>query len=390
MTRLGVTAAHGFRAVGVSAGIKESGALDVALVVNDGPHNAAAGVLTTNRVQAAPVLWTQQALDNGRLKAVVLNSGGANACTGPGGYEDASSSARRVATLLKVESEQVAVCSTGLIGERLPIDKLLGGIGAAFTELSTAGGGTAAEAIMTTDTVAKMADVRLGDGTIGGMAKGAGMLAPGLATMLSVITTDFAVAPFMLRKTLGHAVAKTFERIDSDGCMSTNDTVLLLASGATGIRIGAEVSEAAFLAALTDVCDQLSRQLLADAEGASKEIRIDVVNAISETDGVDVARAVARSNLFKCAMHGEDPNWGRVLSAVGTTAAEFEPDELAVWINDVLVAEKGAAAGDRNDVNMSGRAVVVTIDLHAGTESATVWSNDLTASYVHENSAYTS
>jgi glutamate N-acetyltransferase/amino-acid N-acetyltransferase len=381
----GVTAAAGFRAAGLAAGIKSSGDRDVALVVNDGPRHDAAAVFTTNRVKAAPVLWTQQCATEGRFRAVVLNSGGANACTGPAGFADTHRTAEHVAERLGVAPIEVAVCSTGLIGERLPMDVLLSGVDAAVRALSSDGGPAAAEAIMTTDSVPKLAAVPHRQGwTVGGMAKGAGMLAPGLATMLVVLTTDAIVDAGTLDVALRAATRRTFDRIDSDGCMSTNDTVLLLASGASGVAPDPDELADAVAA----VCADLARQLVADAEGATKDIRIDVVGAASEDDAVTAARAVARSNLLKCAIHGQDPNWGRILAAVGTTDAAFEPDAIDVAINGVTICRDGAASGDRGDVDMSGREVVLRIDLRAGDASATVWTNDLTAMYVHENSAY--
>ncbi len=384
---VGVTAALGFRASGVAAGLKTTGAPDVALVVNDGPSRAAAAVVTSNRVKAAPVLWTQEVAKAGRLHAVVLNSGGANACTGPLGFQDTHATAEHVAKLLGTSAAEIAVCSTGLIGVRLPMDKLLSGIIAAADALSDSGGADASEAIRTTDTVAKTAVVRHASGfTVGGMAKGAGMLAPGLATMLCVITTDADIPAGALDGALRNAVAHTFDRIDSDGCMSTNDTVIVLASGASGVS----PAPGGFEAALSEVCDSLSRQLIADAEGASKEIRIEVVHAADEGDALEVARSIARNNLFKCAIYGEDPNWGRVLSAVGTTAARFEPDELAVAINGVWVCRDGSVGEDRELCDLSPRQVHIVVDLNAGQSTTTVWTNDLTKEYVHENSAYSS
>ncbi len=381
----GVTAPAGFRAAGVAAGLKASGALDVALVVNDGPRFDAAAVVTSNRIKAAPVLWTQQCATSGAFRAVVLNAGGANACTGPGGFADTHRTAEHAAAVLTVAPIEVAVCSTGLIGERLPMPELLAGVDAAAGRLSPDGGAAAAGAIMTTDTVPKLAVARHADGWgVGGMAKGAGMLAPGLATMLVVVTTDAIVDAGQLDATLRDAVRVTFDRIDSDGCMSTNDTVLLLASGASGCA----PTPAALGELVTAVCADLARQLIADAEGATKDIRIDVVGAASQDDAVTAARAVARSNLLKCAIHGEDPNWGRIISAVGTTTARFEPDAIDVAINGVTICRDGAAFGDRGMVDMAAREVLITIDLRAGREAATLWTNDLTAMYVHENSAY--
>jgi glutamate N-acetyltransferase/amino-acid N-acetyltransferase len=379
-----VTTPKGFRASGVTAGLKASGRPDVALVVNDGPLDAAAGVFTRNRVKAAPVLWSEQVVRSGRVTAVVLNSGGANACTGPAGFQDTHATAERVAGALDTGAAAVAVCSTGLIGTRLPMDLLLKGVDAAAAELDVAGGALAAEAICTTDTVAKTATAAGPGFTVGGMAKGAGMLAPSLATMLVVLTTDAVADAATLDTVLRAATHTTFDRVDSDGCMSTNDTVLLLASGAADV----EPSLAELQSAVTAVCADLARQLVADAEGASKDVAVEVVGAASEADALEVARSVARNNLLKCALHGNDPNWGRVLAAVGTTAAAFEPDQLDVAMNGVLVCRAGAVGDDRDLVDLSGREVRITVDLHAGVESVTVWTNDLTAEYVHENSAY--
>lgn len=382
---IGVTAAKGFRASGVTAGLKASGNPDLALVVNDGPSYAAAGVFTSNRVKAAPVLWSQQVLTTGQLAAVVLNSGGANACTGPEGFQDTHATAEKVAAELGVGAIEVAVCSTGLIGVRLPMDLLLPGVEQAAKALTADGGEAAAIAIKTTDTVHKTAQVTSPEGwTVGGMAKGAGMLAPGLATMLVVVTTDAEVGSEDLDAALRSATRTTFDRADSDGCMSTNDTVLLLASGASGVTPDA----AGFAEAVRTVCADLARQLIGDAEGASKDIRIDVTGAATEDEAVDVARTVARNNLLKCALHGEDPNWGRVLAAIGTTTAAFDPDALDVAINGVWVCRGGSVGEDRDLVDMTGREVVITAELHAGEARATVWTNDLTADYVHENSAY--
>jgi len=379
-----VTAAQGFRAAGVAAGLKTTGLLDVALVVNDGPRRTGAGVFTANRVKAAPVVWTQQVVADGRVDAVVLNSGGANACTGPGGFQDTHSTAEWTADLLGVSAGDVAVCSTGLIGERLPVDALMHGLDEAVPLLAAAGADDAARAIMTTDSRPKQS-IAVSDGfVVGGMAKGAGMLAPGLATMLAVLTTDADVPAELLDRVLHAATARTFDRVDSDGCMSTNDTVLLLASGASGVA----PAETELVAAVEQVCADLARQLVDDAEGASKTVAVTVSRAASEDDALVVARAVARSNLLKCALHGEDPNWGRVLAAVGTTDAAFEPDRLAVALNDVWVCRAGTAAEDRGKADLSGREVSVVVDLAAGQAEVTVWTNDLTAAYVHENSAY--
>ncbi|MFJ3090195.1 bifunctional glutamate N-acetyltransferase/amino-acid acetyltransferase ArgJ [Streptomyces sp. NPDC086838] len=384
---MSVTAAQGFSAAGIAAGIKENGNPDLALVVNNGPRRAAAGVFTSNRVKAAPVLWSEQVVKGGEITAVVLNSGGANACTGPQGFQDTHATAEKVAEVLEGHSAgEIAVASTGLIGILLPMDKLLPGIEKAAAALSEHGGEKAAIAIKTTDTVHKTA-VAGGEGwTVGGMAKGAGMLAPGLATMLVVLTTDADVDAAGLDAALRDATRTTFDRVDSDGCMSTNDTVLLLASGASGIA----PEQKEFAEAVRAVCDDLARQLIGDAEGASKDIRIEVVNAATEDDAVEVGRSIARNNLLKCAIHGEDPNWGRVLSAIGTTKAAFEPDALNVAINDVWVCRNGSVGEDRDLVDMRFREVRITADLAAGTESAVIWANDLTADYVHENSAYSS
>ncbi|MFF1461371.1 bifunctional glutamate N-acetyltransferase/amino-acid acetyltransferase ArgJ [Streptomyces sp. NPDC058330] len=384
---MSVTAAKGFTAAGIAAGIKENGNPDLALVVNNGPRRAAAGVFTSNRVKAAPVLWSEQVLKGGEVSAVVLNSGGANACTGPLGFQDTHATAEKAAEVLPGHSAgEIAVASTGLIGLRLPMDKLLPGIERAAAALSEHGGEKAALAIKTTDTVHKTA-VAGGDGwNVGGMAKGAGMLAPGLATMLVVLTTDADVDAPALDSALRAATRTTFDRVDSDGCMSTNDTVLLLASGAAGIT----PAQAEFEQAVQSVCADLARQLIGDAEGASKDIRIEVINAASEDDAVEVGRSIARNNLLKCAIHGEDPNWGRVLSAIGTTKAAFEPDRLNVAINDVWVCKDGSVGEDRDLVDMRYREVRITADLAAGGDSAVIWANDLTAEYVHENSAYSS
>jgi glutamate N-acetyltransferase / amino-acid N-acetyltransferase len=379
-----VTAAQGFRASGVAAGLKASGAPDIALVANDGPNDAAAAVLTGNRVKAAPVLWTQQVIKDGRLRAVVLNSGGANACTGPDGFADAHHTAERVATALDVGVGEVAVCSTGLIGERLPMAKLLAGVDAAVAALNPEGGSAAAEAIRTTDTRAKEAAAEHDGWTVGGMAKGAGMLAPGLATMLCVITTDAVVDAALLDQSLRIATRLTFDRIDGDGCMSTNDTVIVLANGASGVQPAGDQ----FTAALTSVCLDLATQLIADAEGATKEVEVEVVNAASEDDAVEVGRSIARNNLLKCALFGNDPNWGRVLAAVGTTGAVFDPDQLDVTMNGVQVCRNGAAAEPRDNVDLTGRHVHIQVDLNAGGETATIWTNDLSHAYVEENSAY--
>ena len=382
---MSVTFPNGFVATGVAAGLKASGNPDVALVVNTGPSSVAAGVFTSNRIKAAPVLWTQQCLTGGAFKAVVLNSGGANACTGPAGFADTHHTAELVAELLNVGAIEVAVCSTGLIGKRLPMDQLFSGIRAAHANVSQDGGVAAAEAIMTTDSVSKMATFESPTGwRIGGMAKGAGMLAPGLATMLVVLTTDAIISKEDADTALRNATRVSFDRIDSDGCMSTNDTVLLLASGASNESV--QLSE--FTAALTDICLDLARQLIADAEGSTKDIKIVVSSAASEEDAVEVARMVSRSNLLKCAIHGEDPNWGRVLSAIGTTSAAFEPDGIDVTFNGVAVCRAGSSLPTEPDIDLSDRVVEIGISLNVGIATATIWTNDLTAMYVHENSAY--
>ena len=381
---MSVTVPLGFRAAGVAAGLKESGNPDVAIVLNDGPSAAAAGVFTSNRVKAAPVLWSQQVLYGGNVRAVVLNSGGANACTGPAGFQDTHKTAEHLAGQLAISAGEVAVCSTGLIGERLPLAALLAGVDAAVAAASTAGGLTAADAIRTTDTVPKTCSVQGTGYLIGGMAKGAAMLSPALATMLAVLTTDADLSAADLDQALRQAVHTTFDRLDTDGCMSTNDTVLLLASAASGTT--PDMHE--FSALLTAACMDLASQMQQDAEGASKAIAIEVTSAASEPDAVEVGRAIARCNLLKCAIGGDDPNWGRVLAAVGTTSAAFEPDQLSVAINGVWVCRAGAAADDRSGVDLSQRDVTITVDLAAGHQTATILTTDLTAAYVHENSAY--
>jgi len=384
-----VTSAQGFRAAGVRAGIKKSGSPDLALVVNDGPRDVVAAVFTSNRFKAAPVLWSQQVVADGQARVVVLNSGGANACTGPEGFADTHRTAEHVAQVVQARGSDigagdVAVCSTGLIGERLPMEKLLAGVDSAVAALSDNGGADAAVAIMTTDSVSKTSAVA-GDGfVVGGMAKGAGMLAPALATMLVVITTDAEISVADAQIALREATSVSFDRIDSDGCMSTNDTVLLMANGASGTSPSLDD----FTQTLTQVCTDLARQLIGDAEGASKDIAITVAGAASTADALDVARAISRSNLLKCAIHGQDPNWGRVLSAMGTTSARFEPDQVDVGINGIWVCRNGGIGDDRNLIDMSGREVTIDVQLRAGTHAATVWTNDLTAEYVHENSAY--
>ncbi len=381
---MSTTAPQGFRAAGVAAGLKTSGRPDVALVVNDGPDYHAAAVFTSNRVEAAPVTWSRQVVTDGRADAVALNSGGANACTGAQGFADTHRTAEHVAEVLGVSAGDVVVCSTGLIGELLPMDRLLAGVDAAAAQLGPEGGDTAAEAIMTTDTVSKTATASRQGWSVGGMAKGAGMLAPALATMLVVLTTDAVTSPEDLDAALREATRTTFDRVDSDGCQSTNDTVLVMSSGASGVAVDrGDLTEA-----LREVCAELARALIADAEGAKHDIAITVVGAASEEDGLEVARAVARNNLFKCAVFGEDPNWGRVLAAVGTTSATFGPHALDVAMNGVQVCRAGGVGEDRSLVSLTAREVSVVVDLHAGEHEVTVWTNDLTHDYVHENSAY--
>jgi glutamate N-acetyltransferase/amino-acid N-acetyltransferase len=379
-----VTRPLGFRAAGVAAGIKASGDPDVAVVINDGPSAAAAGVFTSNRVKAAPVLWSHQVLSSGAVRAVVLNSGGANACTGPAGFQDAHRTAEHLAGLLGVGAGEVAVCSTGLIGERLPLDRLLAGVTTATAQASVRGGLAAAEAIRTTDTVSKTSAIQGSGYQIGGMAKGAAMLAPALATRLVVLTTDAKLPADRLDQSLRAAMRTTFDRLDTDGCMSTNDTVLLLASGAAGTIPNHDE----FTRLLTDTCADLAAQMQADAEGASKSITIEVTGAATEADAVEAGRAVARCNLLKCAIGGEDPNWGRVLAAVGTTRAAFEPDQLSVAINGVWVCKDGAPGEDRSAVDLRPQHVTITVSLAAGPHTASILTTDLTAAYVHENSAY--
>jgi glutamate N-acetyltransferase/amino-acid N-acetyltransferase len=381
-----VTAAAGFEAAGVAAGLKSSGAEDLALVVNRGPSQNAAAVFTSNRAKANPIIWSQQVIADGVASAIVLNSGGANCFTGAEGFQTTHATAEAVGEALSVSAGDVLVCSTGLIGDQLDRAKLLAGVAAAAGSLGPGGGDLAARAIMTTDSKPKTA-VRTGDGwTIGGMAKGAGMLAPGLATMLVVITTDAVVSSNELDAHLRSATRVSFDRLDSDGCMSTNDQVTLLASGASGVS----PTPAAFVAALTEVCLDLAEQLQGDAEGASHDIAIRVVGAASEDDAVEVGRSVARNNLFKAAVFGNDPNWGRVLAAIGTTSAPFDPYVVDVSMNGVMVCSNGGPDQPRELVDLTSRAVDVLIDLKEGDASATILTNDLTHDYVHENSAYSS
>jgi glutamate N-acetyltransferase/amino-acid N-acetyltransferase len=384
---MSVTAAKGFRASGVAAGLKASGKSDLALVLNTGPNDAAASVFTSNRCKANPVLWSETAVADGRVRAVVLNSGGANCYTGPEGFATTHTTAEEVARITGISASDVLVCSTGLIGPLLDTGKLLAGVQVASDALTDDGGDDAAHAIMTTDTVAKQSVHRSPAGwTIGGMAKGAGMLAPALATMLVVITTDADVDAAGCDSALRAATRVSFDRLDSDGCQSTNDTVALLASGSSGVAPDA----AEFADAVKLVCLDLAHQLLADAEGADHEISIQVLNAVSEDEAVEVGRSVARSNLFKAAIFGRDANWGRILAAVGTTTAAFDPADLDVALNQVWVCRKSGPAESADTIDLTGRKVDVTIDLKIGSATATVWTNDLTHAYVHENSAYSS
>jgi len=390
----GVTAPAGFKATGIAAGIKASGALDLALVVNEGPDHGAAGVFTRNKVKAAPVLWSQQVLTTGRLRAVVLNSGGANACTGPQGFQDTHATAEAVAAALsdwgtETGAIEVAVCSTGLIGDRLPMDKLLSGVQEVVHEMAggLTGGEEAARAIMTTDSVPKQVALHhAGKWTVGGMAKGAGMLAPSLATMLAVITTDAVADAAALDHALRKATALTFDRLDVDGSCSTNDTVLLLASGASEIA----PSQSDLDDAVLRVCDDLCAQLQADAEGVTKRVVVTVTGAASEDDALTAARVVARDSLVKTALFGSDPNWGRVLAAVGMAPVRLEPDRITVSFNGSAVCVDGVGVHGARDVDLSGADIDVTIDLGAGAQQASIRTTDLSHGYVEENSAYSS
>lgn len=390
---MSVTFAQGFSAAGVEAGISATpGKKDVALVVNEGPLTAAAGVFTTNRFCAAPVQWSRKAVADGSLKAVILNSGGANACTGKAGYAQSVATAHEVAGLLGTEDGEVAVCSTGLIGELLPLDKVLDGAARAFAALepTMAAGEDASHAIMTTDTKPKTV-TRMGSNgfRVGGMVKGSGMIAPQLATMLCVITTDAVVSAGQLQAALGAAVDTSFNRIDVDGCMSTNDTVLLLASGASGI----EPDPDEFNDLIANCCASLARQIIGDGEGASHDIRITVAGTTSEDAALACGRAIAASNLLKCAISGNDPNWGRIVSSLGTVPADvapYDPDEVTVDVNGVRICDGGKPGHDRSEVDMTPRQIDIDVDLHAGTEAATVWTDDLTHEYVHINADYES
>ncbi|UWF76850.1 MULTISPECIES: bifunctional glutamate N-acetyltransferase/amino-acid acetyltransferase ArgJ [Microbacterium] len=383
-----VTAPHGFEAAGVAAGLKSTGKPDVAVVVNRGPRKVGAAVFTTNRAKANPILWSQQVIVDRTVEAIVLNSGGANCFTGSFGFQTTHLTAEKAAELLGVSAGDVLVCSTGLIGtgDEQFRARVLAGVEQGVAELSADGGQAAAEAIMTTDTVAKTAVAERDGWTIGGMAKGAGMLAPGLATMLVVLTTDADLEAVDADAALRRATHVSFDRLDSDGCMSTNDQVTLLANAASGIR--PDLDE--FTAALTEVCLELARKLQQDAEGASHDITIEVKGAASEEDAVEVGRSVARNNLFKAAIFGNDPNWGRVLAAIGTTRAVFDPYDVDVWMNGVRVCTAGGPDRPREEVDLTPRATHLVIDLKAGDETATILTNDLTHDYVHENSAYAS
>ncbi len=390
----GVTAPAGFRAAGIAAGIKASGKRDLALVFNEGPDYAAAGVFTRNKVKAAPVLWTQQVLTTGQLRAVILNSGGANACTGPGGFQDTHATAEAVAAALsdwgtETGPIEVAVCSTGLIGDRLPMERVLAGVREIVQQMAggLSGGDEAAQAIMTTDTVPKQVALHHPNSwTVGGMAKGAGMLAPSLATMLCVLTADVVVEPAALDRALRHATARTFDRLDIDGCCSTNDTVLLLASGASGIAPPQPELDEAVLR----VCDDLCAQLQADAEGVTKRVTVTVTGAASEDDAVAAARMIARDSLVKTAVFGSDPNWGRVLAAVGMAPVTLDPERITVSFNGSPVFVDGVGAPGAREVDLSAADVDITVDLRSGDASAAIRTTDLSHGYVEENSAYSS
>ncbi|MET0297368.1 MAG: bifunctional glutamate N-acetyltransferase/amino-acid acetyltransferase ArgJ [Microbacterium sp.] len=385
---MSVTAPQGFEAAGVAVGLKSTGRPDVAVVVNRGPLKVGAAVFTSNRAKANPIIWSQQVVQDGVVEAVVLNSGGANCFTGSFGFQTTHQTAEKAAALLDVSAGDVVVCSTGLIGtgDEVFRSKVLDGVEKGIAELSADGGVAASEAIMTTDSKAKRSVVSRDGWTIGGMAKGAGMLAPGLATMLVVLTTDAVLDAAGADAALRGATRTTFDRLDSDGCMSTNDQVTLLVSGASGIAPDPED----FAAALAEVSLDLAQQLQADAEGASHDITIRVVHAASEDDAVDVGRSVARNNLFKAAIFGNDANWGRVLAAIGTTDAAFDPYDVDVWMNGVRVCTAGGPDRPREDVDLTPRATELVIDLKVGDDAATILTNDLTHDYVHENSAYSS
>jgi glutamate N-acetyltransferase / amino-acid N-acetyltransferase len=384
-----LTTPQGFRAAGVAAGLKSTRALDLALVVNDGPAHAAAGVFTRNKVKAAPVLWSQQVLTTGRLRAVVLNSGGANACTGPEGFQTAHATAEKAAEALGCAPLEVAVCSTGLIGKQLPREAVLAGVEAAAAALGDDAPSAlaASTAIMTTDTVAKQSTYTDVSGwSIGGTTKGAGMIAPSMATMLTVLTTDAVVDAPVLDQALRAAVRVSFDRLDVDGSMSTNDTVLVLASGASGVA----VDPSAFTTALTALCRDLAQQMQADAEGVTKRITVRVTGAATEDDAVTVARTIARDSLVKTAIFGSDANWGRIAAAAGYSDAAVDPDRLDIVVNGVLLCRGGVAAGGRTDADLSGKEVLVEVALGLGAGTADILTTDLSHAYVEENSAYPS
>ena len=374
---------QGFRSASIAAGLKSTGALDLTLIENQGPKFNAAAVFTTNKVVAAPVIWSRQVAKGEIVRAVVLNSGGANACTGPQGFADTHKTAEHVGQLLNVSSGEVIVCSTGLIGELLPMPKIVAGLDAIAPLMDNDGLQTSAQAIMTTDSVAKIATANFNGALFAGIAKGAGMLAPALATMLSVVMTD-AIVSDNAQEIFQRATDRTYNRIDSDGCTSTNDTVLFMSSGASGVKISDNDLEEM----LMQVCGSLSAQLIADAEGSSKTVAIKVLNASSEKDAVEVGRACARNNLLKAAIFGGDPNWGRVLAAVGTADADMDPLAIDVKLNGVQVCTNSAPDADKSTVNFDARLVEIEIDLKIGTATATIMTNDLTHDYVHENSAY--
>ena len=374
----------GFSGAGVSAGLKSNDSKDLTVIVNEGPQYFGTAVFTTNKIVAAPVTWSMEVVRDNEVKAVILNSGGANACTGPDGFVDTHKTAEHVAELLSISASDVVVCSTGLIGVRLLMDKLLNGASAAIANLSNASLIDCATGIMTTDSKPKISTSEISGTTFTGIAKGAGMLAPSLATMLSVIMTDAIVDEYSAKLIFEKIVDRTFNRIDSDGCTSTNDTVLFLASGASGVSL----PDAQLEFALQKICSELSFQLIADAEGHSKIVSITTINALSESDAVAVGRACARNNLLKCALHGEDPNWGRILAAIGTTSATFDPYRIDVNLNGVQVCTDSSPGADRDLVDMSGEIIEIVIDLNMGSEIATIMTNDLSAMYVHENSAY--
>ena len=374
---------NGFTAASCAAGLKSSGALDLTLIVNNGPNFDAAAVYTSNQVVAAPVIWSKQVTKGNLVRAAILNSGGANACTGPQGFTDTHKTAEHVGQLLGISSGEVVVCSTGLIGELLPMEKILNGVDRIVKNLSADSLSDVAKAIMTTDSVAKISQFADANFEIAGVAKGAGMLAPALATMLSVVMTD-AILPDGAQEIFQRVCDRTYNRIDSDGCTSTNDTVLLMGSGASGHA----PSQVDFESALMQVCGSLSQQLIADAEGSTKTVAIKVSGAITEDDAVQVARACARNNLLKCAIFGGDPNWGRVLAAVGTARVPLNPLDIDVTLNGIEVAKSSAPFADRSQVSFTDRLVTIDIDLKLGKASATVFTNDLSHDYVHENSAY--